>query len=58
MDNINYKNALYISNKKMSEIIWLKKREELHIRNNKFIFETYKLYDRILYNKISCIQIM
>ena len=58
MDNINHKNAFYISNKKMSEINCLKKGEELHIRNDKFIFETYKLYDRILYNKISCIQIM
>ena len=58
MDNINHKNAFYISNKKMSEINWLKKGEELHIRNNKFIFETYELYDRIFYNKISCIQIM
>ena len=58
MDNINYNNAFYISNKKMKGINWLQKREELHLRNNQFIFETYKLYDRIFFNKIRCIQIM
>ena len=58
MDYINYNNAFYISNKKMKGINWLQKREELHLRNNQFIFETYKLYDRIFFNKIRCIQIM
>ena len=57
MDNINYKNAFYMSNKKMNRINWLQKRDELYLRNNKFIFETYKLYDRIFYNKISCVKI-
>ena len=41
----------------MNGINWLQKREELHLRNNKFVFETYKLYDRIFYDKIRCIKI-
>ena len=58
MDNIIYEDAFYISNKQMGEISWLKKREEVHIRKNKFIFETYKVYDTIFYNKISCAEII
>ena len=42
----------------MGEISWLKKREEVHIRKNKFNFETYKVYDTIFYNKISCAEII
>ena len=57
IDNINYNDAFYISNKKMDGINWLQKRDELYLKNNKFVFETYKLYDKIFYNKINCIQI-
>ena len=56
IDNINYKDAFYISNKNMDGINWLQKRDELYLKNNKFVFETYKLYNKILYNKISCIK--
>ena len=56
IDNIDYKDAFYISNKNMNGINWLDKRDELYLKNNKFVFETYKLYDKIFYNKISCIK--
>ena len=57
INNINYENAFYISNKNINEIDWLQKRNELYLKNNNiFVFETYTLYDKIFYNKISCIK--
>ena len=57
INNINYENAFYISNKNINEIDWLQKRNELYlINNNIFVFETYKIYDKMFYNKISCIK--
>ena len=57
IDNIDYKDAFYISNKNINGINWLQMRDELYLKNNnKFVFETYKLYDKIFYNKISCIK--
>ena len=57
INNINYENAFYISNKNINKIDWLQKRNELYLKNNNiFVFETYTLYDKIFYNKISCIK--
>ena len=57
INNINYEDAFYISNKNINEIDWLQKRNELYLKNNNiFVFETYKLYDKIFYNKIRCIK--
>ena len=57
IDNIDYKDAFYISYKNINGINWLQMRDELYLKNNnKFVFETYKLYDKIFYNKISCIK--
>ena len=57
IDNINYSDVFNMSNNEMLKISWLCKRDDAHIRENNFIFETYHLNNVVYYDRMSSINV-